>query len=71
MVTEFRSKLAGRESKLVVILIQKRAPLPLGEDLNAMDRAQSLCNKCDLPGKNLFVLSHTNLLYGCITRYGF
>ncbi|RTG85194.1 trafficking protein particle complex subunit 11 [Schistosoma bovis] len=68
MVTEFRSKLAGRESKLVVILIQKRAPLPLGEDLNAMDRAQSLCNKCDLPGKNLFVLSHTNLLYGCITR---
>ncbi|CAH8474912.1 unnamed protein product [Schistosoma curassoni] len=68
MVATVRSKLAGRESKLVVILIQKRAPLPLGEDLNAMDRAQSLCNKCDLPGKNLFVLSHTNLLYGCITR---
>uniref|UniRef100_A0A095AWQ4 Trafficking protein particle complex subunit 11 n=1 Tax=Schistosoma haematobium TaxID=6185 RepID=A0A095AWQ4_SCHHA len=69
MVATVRSKLAGRESKLVVILIQKRAPLPLGEDLNAMDRAQSLCNKCDLPGKNLFVLSHTNLLYGCITRF--
>ncbi|CAH8441777.1 unnamed protein product [Schistosoma turkestanicum] len=68
MVATVRSKLAGRESKLVVILIQKRAPLPLGEDLNAMDRAQSLCTKCDLPGKNLFVLSHTNLLYGCITR---
>ncbi|CAH8468192.1 unnamed protein product [Heterobilharzia americana] len=68
MVATVRSKLAGRESKLVVVLIQKRAPLPLGEDLNAMDRAQSLCTKCDLPGKNLFVLSHTNLLYGCITR---
>ncbi|KAK4473809.1 hypothetical protein MN116_003143 [Schistosoma mekongi] len=68
MVATVRSKLAGRDSKFVVVLIQKRAPLPLGEDLNAMDRAQSLCTKCDLPGKNLFVLSHTNLLYGCITR---
>nr|CAH8826228.1 unnamed protein product [Trichobilharzia regenti] len=68
MVATVRSKIVGRDSKLVVVLIQKRAPLPLGEDLNAMDRAQSLCTKCDLPGKNLFVLSHTNLLYGCITR---
>ncbi|THD20497.1 Trafficking protein particle complex subunit 11 [Fasciola hepatica] len=63
-----RSKLAGRDSKLVLVLIQKRAPLPLGEDLNAMERAQALCTKCELLGKNLFVLSHTNLLYGCITR---
>ncbi|TPP60347.1 UPF0636 protein C4orf41 protein [Fasciola gigantica] len=62
-----RSKLAGRDSKLVLVLIQKRAPLPLGEDLNAMERAQALCTKCELLGKNLFVLSHTNLLYGCIT----
>ncbi|KAG5447430.1 Trafficking protein particle complex subunit 11 [Clonorchis sinensis] len=67
-VDTVRSKLAGRDIKLVVILIQKRAPLPLGEDLNAMERAQTLCTKCDLAGKNLFVLSHTNLLYGCITR---
>ncbi|CAL8107133.1 unnamed protein product [Calicophoron daubneyi] len=67
-VETVRSKLAGRDSKLVVVLIQKRAPLPLGEDLNAMERAQALCTRCDLPGKNLFVLSHTNLLYGCITR---
>ncbi|KAA0193665.1 Trafficking protein particle complex subunit 11 [Fasciolopsis buskii] len=63
-----RSKLAGHDSKLVLVLIQKRAPLPLGEDLNAMERAQALCTKCELLGKNLFVLSHTNLLYGCITR---
>ncbi|CAH8564741.1 unnamed protein product [Dicrocoelium dendriticum] len=68
LVETVRSNLAGRESKLVLILIQTRALLPLGEDLNAMERAQALCSKCDLPGKNLFVLSHTNLLYGCITR---
>ncbi|KAF7257534.1 hypothetical protein EG68_05510 [Paragonimus skrjabini miyazakii] len=66
-VETVRSKLAGRDCKLVVVLIQKRAPLPSGEDPIAMERAQALCTKCDLPGKNLFVLSHTNHLCGCVT----
>ncbi|KAF8564844.1 hypothetical protein P879_10756 [Paragonimus westermani] len=67
-VETVRSKLVGRDCKLVVVLIQKRAPLPSGEDPIAMERAQALCTKCDLPGKNLFALSHTNHLCGCVTR---
>ncbi|KAF8568213.1 hypothetical protein P879_04094, partial [Paragonimus westermani] len=66
-VETVRSKLVGRDCKLVVVLIQKRAPLPSGEDPIAMERAQALCTKCDLPGKNLFALSHTNHLCGCVT----
>ncbi|KAF6770450.1 hypothetical protein AHF37_11340, partial [Paragonimus kellicotti] len=66
-VETVRSKLAGRDCKLVVVLIQKRPPLPSGEDPVAMERAQALCTKCDIPGKNLFVLSHTNHLCGCVT----
>lgn len=40
-----------------------------GEDLVASERAAALCNSCDLSGKSLFVLPHTDHLVGYIIRY--
>lgn len=40
-----------------------------GEDLVASERASALCNACDLSGKSLFVLPHTDHLVGYIIRY--
>lgn len=40
-----------------------------GEDLVASERAQALCHACDLSGKSLFVLPHTDHLVGYIIRY--
>lgn len=40
-----------------------------GEDLIASERAAALCNACDLSGKSLFVLPHTDHLVGYIIRY--
>lgn len=40
-----------------------------GEDLVASERAAALCNVCDLSGKSLFVLPHTDHLVGYIIRY--
>ncbi|CAB1325129.1 unnamed protein product [Coregonus sp. 'balchen'] len=47
---------------------KKKTPLPPGEDLVASERAASLCNACDLSGKSLFVLPHTDHLVGYIIR---
>ncbi|CAL8267682.1 unnamed protein product [Boreogadus saida] len=60
--------LQGRNTKVAVVLIQKKTPLPPGEDLVASERASSLCNACDLSGKSLFVLPHTDHLVGYIIR---
>ncbi|KAG7269692.1 hypothetical protein CRUP_009754 [Coryphaenoides rupestris] len=43
-----RTSLQGRNTKVAVVLIQKKTPLPPGEDLVASERASSLCNACDL-----------------------
>lgn len=40
----------------------------LGEDVIASERAAALCNACDLSGKSLFVLPHTDHLVGYIIR---
>eukprot|EP00063_Salmo_salar_P093324 XP_014068159.1 PREDICTED: trafficking protein particle complex subunit 11 [Salmo salar] len=63
-----RTSLQGRNTKVAVVLIQKKTPLPPGEDLVASERAASLCNACDLSGKSLFVLPHTDHLVGYIIR---
>lgn len=63
-----RTSLQGRNTKVAVVLIQKKTPLPPGEDLVASERASALCNACDLPGKSLFVLPHTDHLVGYIIR---
>ncbi|XP_026213775.1 trafficking protein particle complex subunit 11 [Anabas testudineus] len=63
-----RTSLQGRNTKVAVVLIQKKTPLPPGEDLVASERAAALCNGCDLSGKSLFVLPHTDHLVGYIIR---
>ncbi|MBN3301762.1 TPC11 protein, partial [Amia calva] len=63
-----RTSLQGRNTKVAVVLIQKKTPLPPGEDLIASERAATLCNACDLSGKSLFVLPHTDHLVGYIIR---
>nr|XP_033799055.1 trafficking protein particle complex subunit 11 [Geotrypetes seraphini] len=63
-----RQSLQGRNTKVAVVLIQKKTPLPPGEDVIASERAAALCNSCDLSGKSLFVLPHTDHLVGYIIR---
>uniref|UniRef100_A0A8C1IBB0 Trafficking protein particle complex 11 n=1 Tax=Cyprinus carpio TaxID=7962 RepID=A0A8C1IBB0_CYPCA len=66
-----RTSLQGRNTKVAVVLIQKKTPLPPGEDLVASERASALCGACDLSGKSLFVLPHTDHLVGYIIRSDF
>ncbi len=63
-----RSKLVSRATKVVVILLQKRTPAQGGDDFTPSERAQELCTMCHLNVKNLFVLQHTDFMFGCITR---
>ncbi|KAM9776808.1 trafficking protein particle complex subunit 11 [Syngnathus typhle] len=63
-----RSSLQSRNTKVAVVLIQKKTPLPPGEDLVASERAAAICHACDLSGKSLFVLPHTDHLVGYIIR---
>ncbi|KAF6730704.1 Trafficking protein particle complex subunit 11 [Oryzias melastigma] len=66
-----RTSLQGRNTKVAVVLIQKKTPLPPGEDLVASERAQALCTACDLSGKSLFVLPHTDHLGGLHNQNAF
>ncbi|XP_070572055.1 trafficking protein particle complex subunit 11-like isoform X1 [Ptychodera flava] len=63
-----RHSLSGRGTKVAVVLIQKNAPLPPGEDMVAAERAAALCSACDLSAKSLFVLPHTDHLFGYTIR---
>lgn len=63
-----RNSLLGRGTKVSVVLIQKNAPLPPGEDVVAAERAASLCSACDLSAKHLYVLPQTDHLIGYTIR---
>ncbi|XP_072035114.1 trafficking protein particle complex subunit 11-like [Amphiura filiformis] len=63
-----RSSLQGRGSKVAVVLIQKNAPLPPGEDVVAAERAAALCAACELSAKSLFVLPCVDHLLGYTIR---
>ncbi|KAJ7378712.1 Trafficking protein particle complex subunit 11 [Desmophyllum pertusum] len=63
-----RSSLQDQNTKVAVVLIQKNAPLPPGDDLQALERAATLCSACDLSAKSLFVLPHTDHLIGYTIR---
>lgn len=66
----FRHGLEGRNTRIAVVLIQSRPPLPPGEDMLAAEHATELCSSCDLSPKLLFVLPcATDHLYGYIIRY--
>ena len=64
-----RNSLSGRGTRICVVLVQKNAPLPPGEDAVASERAASLCSACDLSAKSLFVLPLTDHLLGYTIRY--
>ncbi|XP_054725000.1 trafficking protein particle complex subunit 11-like [Uloborus diversus] len=63
-----RENLQGRSTRVALVLIQKRAALPGTDDQIASERAASLCSACDLSGKTLFVLPHSDHLYGYTLR---
>ena len=39
-----------------------------GEDVQAIERAASLCSACELSSKSLFVLPFSDHLHGYVTR---
>ena len=55
-VQTVRSTLAGRGTKLAVVLVQRDAALPVAEDTAASERASALCSACELSARALFVL---------------
>ncbi len=55
-VQTVRGTLAGRGTKLAVVLVQQDAALPLAEDTGASERASALCSACELSTRALFVL---------------
>ncbi|GIX72364.1 trafficking protein particle complex subunit 11 [Caerostris extrusa] len=63
-----RDSLQLRSTRVALVLIQKRAALPGADDQIAAERAASLCSACDLSGKTLFVLPHSDHLYGYTLR---
>lgn len=63
-----RSSLQGRNTKVVLALIQKTAPLPGGDDVIAAERAATLFSACDLSAKSLFVLPLSDHLFGYTLR---
>lgn len=67
-VAVVRSSLFGRNTKIAVVLIQKNIPLPPGEDPQAVQRAEALCQACELASKSLFVLPFSDHLQGYVTR---
>ncbi|KAK5645307.1 hypothetical protein RI129_006607 [Pyrocoelia pectoralis] len=67
-VQSIRAALEGRNTKIVVVLIQDTLPLPTGEDVLATERAVALCASCELNAKSLFVLPHGDHLQGYVIR---
>lgn len=63
-----RAALEGRNTRLGVVLIQQKAPLPTGEDVLAAERAAALCSVSDINPKCLFVLPHVDHLQGYVLR---
>ena len=56
-VQSVRATLAGRGTKIAIVLIQKDPVSDPGiQDVNASERASSLCSACELSARSLFVL---------------
>lgn len=68
IIQSLKNSLQGRHTRLAVVLLQKGAALPQGEDLLASERAAHLTNNCDINAKMLFVLTHNDHLMGQILR---
>uniref|UniRef100_A0A6P4EJA3 Trafficking protein particle complex subunit 11 n=1 Tax=Drosophila rhopaloa TaxID=1041015 RepID=A0A6P4EJA3_DRORH len=68
IVQALKNALQERNTRLCLVLLQKAAPLPPGEDLLAAERAASLTNACGITSKMLFILPHTEHLSGYALR---
>ncbi|XP_017000821.2 trafficking protein particle complex subunit 11 [Drosophila takahashii] len=68
IVQALKNSLQERNTRLCLVLLQKAAPLPPGEDLLAAERAASLTNACGITSKMLFILPHTEHLTGYALR---
>ncbi|XP_052847820.1 trafficking protein particle complex subunit 11 [Drosophila gunungcola] len=68
IVQALKNALQERNTRLCLVLLQKAAPLPPGEDLLAAERAASLTNACGITSKMLFILPHTEHLTGYALR---
>ena len=56
-VQSVRATLAGRGTKVAIVLIQKDPVSDPGiQDVNASERASALCSACELSARSLFVL---------------
>ncbi|XP_064547367.1 trafficking protein particle complex subunit 11 [Drosophila montana] len=68
IVQGLKNALQERNSRLCLVLLQKSAPLPPGEDMLAAERAASLTTACGITSKMLFILPHTEHLMGYTQR---
>ncbi|XP_055843157.1 trafficking protein particle complex subunit 11 [Episyrphus balteatus] len=67
-IQSLKNSLQERNTRLALVLLQKAAPLPPGEDMLASERAASLTNACGISSKMLFILPHTDHLVGYTSR---
>lgn len=64
-----RSELRERNTRLVLILIQKHPNIPVdGDNVLARERYPALCNACSIKNNYLFLL-HAEHLHGYINKY--
>lgn len=67
-VRSMRAALEGRNTRIVVVLIQNAPPHPASEDVLASEGAISLCTSCEISAQSLFVLPHGDHLHGYTLR---
>ncbi|XP_055529161.1 trafficking protein particle complex subunit 11 isoform X2 [Wyeomyia smithii] len=68
IIQSLKNSLQGRNTRLAVVLLQKGASIPQGDDLLASERASHLTSTCDITAKMLFVLPHNDHLMNHILR---
>lgn len=68
IVQALKNSLQERNTRLCLVLLQKAAPLPPGEDMLAAERVASLTTACGITSKMLFILPHTEHLMGYTQR---
>ncbi|KAH8395202.1 hypothetical protein KR222_002354 [Zaprionus bogoriensis] len=68
IIQGLKNALQERNTRLCLVLLQKAAPLPPGEDMLAAERVASLTTACGITSKMLFILPHTEHLMGYTIR---
>ncbi|VDM18610.1 unnamed protein product [Hydatigera taeniaeformis] len=63
-----RSNLISRATKLVVTLLQDKASNGIGDNVNATEVSQELCDQCQIGIESLFILQQSELMLKYIKR---